>query len=252
MIDLHSHLLPGLDDGARDLGDALAMAQAMVADGIRVVAATPHVRDDYPTTPALMEARLAEVQAVLDDNGVDLEVLSGGELALDRLAVLDDAALGRFGLGGNPHLLLLEFPYSGWPTELAEQCVQLRETGVVPLVAHPERSLWVQSRPADLDGLVRAGALIQLTAASVDGRLGRATQECALRLVELGLAHIVASDAHGPGVRAVGLSAAATAIGGSLGRWLTEDVPAALLDGADPPPRPLTLRRPGFLQRLRR
>ena len=252
MIDLHSHVLPHLDDGAQDLEAALAMARAMVADGIRVVAATPHVRDDYPTTAEEMEARLAEVQAALGESDVDLELLPGGEIALGRLSRLDGDELARFGLGGNPRVLLLEFPYVGWPAELAGECRRLRGDGVVPVIAHPERNLAVQERPGDVDALVRAGAAIQLTAASVDGRLGAAAAGCAHRLLELELAHLIASDAHGPGVREVGLSAAAETVGGSLGRWLTEDVPSALLAGREPPARPAGPRRRGLLQRLRR
>ena len=252
MIDLHSHLLPGLDDGARTLDEAVSLAREMEADGVRVVAATPHVRDDYPTTADQMEAGLARVQEAVADAGLALKILPGGELALARLGTLALVELERFGLGGNAGLLLVEFPYDGWPPELAAECLRLSDAGIVPVLAHPERNLVVQSRPADVEALVRAGALVQLTAASVDGRLGRSTAACARRLLELGLAHMIASDAHGPGVREAGLSAAAQAVGEPLGTWLTEDVPAALLAGEEPPRRPAAPRRTTWRDRLRR
>src|SRR5213080_4939527 len=85
VIDLHTHILPGLDDGARTLEESVAMARSAVADGIRVVAATPHVRDDYPTRAIEMEQGLAQVREALALEGIALEVLPGGEIALDRL-----------------------------------------------------------------------------------------------------------------------------------------------------------------------
>ena len=251
VIDLHSHILPGLDDGARDLEASLAMARAMAADGVTVVAATPHVRDDYPTEPAAMEQALTEVRAVIADAGLALDVRGGAEVALDRLDRLDTDARARFGLCGNPSLLLLEFPYHALPIGLAHECALLVGAGVTPVIAHPERNPNVQARPEVLLPIVDAGAVIQLTAASVDGRIGRAPAACARRLLELGLAHCVASDAHGPGVREAGLRAAAATLGAPLGRWLTEDAPAALLEGRPLPPRPERRRR-RFLPRLRR
>ena len=253
MIDLHSHVLPGLDDGARDLEEALDIARSMAADGIHTVAATPHVRDDYPTEPEEMERALVVVREAIAEAGIDLDVRPGGEIALDRLEALDAETRTRFGLGGNPRLLLIEFPYDGWPETLARECARLRLDGIVPVIAHPERNEYVQERPLEIERLVAAGAVIQLTAASVEGRLGRAPSVCSRRLLEMELAHLIASDAHAPGVREAGLSGAAKAVGGDkLGRWLTSDVPVALLAGDELPPRPSGPRRPGLLGRSRR
>src|SRR5438105_3336949 len=102
VIDLHSHILPGLDDGAETLDQSLAIARAAVEDGIAVIAATPHVRDDYPTTAAEMEERLAEVRRAVEAENIPLDVRPGGEIALDRLARVPPDDLRRFGLGGNP------------------------------------------------------------------------------------------------------------------------------------------------------
>ena len=252
MIDLHSHILPGLDDGAPDLAGSIEIARSMAQDGIRIVAATPHVRDDYPTAPEQMESALREVRDAIAGADVDLDVRPGGEIAIERLESLDDDALRRFGLGGNPALLLIEFPYYGWPLTLPLECARLRREGIVPVIAHPERNQAVQERPSDIATLVHSGAVIQLTAASVDRRLGRAAAVCAQTLLELELAHLIASDAHAPGVRQAGLSAAAEAVGGgALGEWLTNGVPAALLAGTEMPPRPPMPRTRNLWQRLR-
>ncbi len=253
MLDLHAHVLPGLDDGPATLAESLDFARAAVADGISVLAATPHVRDDYPTTPDAMERALAEVRAAVAEAGLPLDVRGGGEIALERLATLDESARSRFGLAGNPAYLLLEFPYMGWPLSLPDEVFRLRASGVTPVVGHPERNAEVQAEPERLRPLVEAGALVQLTAASMDGRLGRRCREAAFGLLEVELAHLVASDGHGPEIREVGLSAAAAAVGDRrLATWLVEDVPAAIAGGRPVPERPRAAPRRRVLGRFRR
>ncbi len=239
MIDLHTHILPGFDDGSRTLEDALDMARAAVADGIRAVAATPHVRHDYPTEPVRMQRAVAELRAALVEAGIPLDVLPGGELALDRLDLLSEEELAGFGLGGNPDFLLLETPYTGWPLALPEQVRALSARGVVPVLAHPERNPDVQRDPERLRPLVLMGALCQVTASSLDGRIGKQARRTGLALVESGLAHLVASDAHTPDVRGIGMTDAAASVGDEpLARWLTHGVPASIVGGTELPPRP--------------
>jgi len=244
VIDLHTHILPGFDDGARTLQESISMARAAVSDGIEMVAATPHVRADYPTRASDMERGVAELQEALAAEEVPLEVRTGGEIALDRLAILDGDELVRFGLAENAGYLLLEFPYYGLPLDLPSQVFELRGRGIVAVIAHPERNPNIQAGPDRLHQLVDLGALVQVTSASVDGRLGRAARKTALRLIELGLAHLIASDAHAPDVRAIGMKAAADAVGNAdLARWLTAEVPAAIAAGDQIPDRPRS-RRP--------
>ena len=252
VVDLHSHVLPGLDDGARHLEEAVEIVRAMAEDGTRIVAATPHVRDDYPTTPDQMEAALRLLRAAVDAAGIEIDLRGGGEIAISSLGDLDAAALARFGLGGNPQLLLLEMPYYGWPLSLSHQCERLLRSGIVPVLAHPERNTAVTTHTRELAQLVRSGVIVQLTAAAVDGRLGRAAASCTRLLLDQELAHMISSDAHSPGLREAGLSAAAAEVGGDLGNWLTSAVPAALLAGAPLPPRPDAKRRPFLGGRLSR
>jgi protein-tyrosine phosphatase len=221
------------------LSAAVEVARAAVRDGITVIAATPHVRGDYPTSADDMERALEETRAALAAEGVPLELLAGGEIALDRLALLEEEELHRFALGGSKQALLLEFPYFGWPLELEQTVFELRVRGWRPVLAHPERNDEVQTSPDRLAQLVEGGALIQLTAASLDGRLGRATRATALGLLERGYAHLIGSDAHAPSLREVGLSAAAAAVGDPLlARWLTVEVPRAIVDDAPIVARP--------------
>jgi len=246
MIDLHSHILHGVDDGAASLADSVEIARAAVADGITAIAATPHVRDDWPTDPSVMEERVAELRSELEERRVPLDLLTGAEIALDWLTRLGEDELRRFGLAGNPRYVLVETPYYGWPSALPDGLFALREAGFTPVLAHPERNLEVQAHPERLLGLVDGGVLIQVTAASVDGRIGKRPRECARRLLEGRLVHMIASDAHHAAVREVGLRTATQAVGGgALARWLTYDVPAAVVADEPIPQRPAPERRRG-------
>ena len=137
-------------------------------DGIARIAATPHVRADYPTSPDTMERGVDVLNRAAREAGVPIEVLRGGELDLEYAARLDDATLARFGLGGNAAVLLLECPYSGWPLDLRDFVFRLGARGFSVVLAHPERNPDVQADPELLRPLVDAGVLVQLTAASVD------------------------------------------------------------------------------------
>jgi protein-tyrosine phosphatase len=239
LIDLHSHVLPGVDDGAETLEGSLDILRAAAEAGITQIAATPHVRDDYPTTPETMERGVADLNAAARAAGIAVEVLTGGELDRAFAQRLDDEALRRFGLGGNPAVLLVEFPYYGWPLELRELVFHLGARGFQVVLAHPERNGEVQQSPGRVRELVDDGVLVQLTAASIDGRGGRSAGACARTLLDENLAHLIATDAHSPAVRAIGMTAAAEALRNSeLARWLTHDVPSALVTGTPLPPRP--------------
>ena len=249
MIDLHSHILPGVDDGPATIEESLEIARRAAADGVRVIAATPHVRDDYPTEAATMERLVAELREAIHEERIPVDVRPGGEIAIDWLDRLSDDDLRRFGLGGSPRYILLEFPYAGWPLSLHEWVFRLVTREITPVIAHPERNADVQHDPDELRPLVDAGALVQVTAASLDGRIGRSSRAAAFTLIERGLAHLLASDAHTPHVREAGLLGAVEEIDDpALARWLTLEVPMSIITDAPVPRRPETRKR----RRLRR
>lgn len=219
---------------------------------MEILAATPHVRDDYPTTAAQMEMLVDELKVALAEHDVGLDLRPGGEIALEQLPTLSPEELRRFGLAGNPHYLLLETPYQGFPLNLGEQVFQLVAAGITPVLAHPERNREIQASPQRLEQLVGMGMLVQLTSASVAGRLGRATKKASFQLLEWGLAHMIGSDAHTAFGGRLGMKSAADRIGDpDLFRWLSTDVPLAVVRDAELPQGPRYHRRRIRLARFR-
>jgi protein-tyrosine phosphatase len=244
VIDLHSHILPGIDDGARTIDDSRELARHAVGEGVQAIAATPHVRADYPTSVQQMQQGVARLRRDFEEHGIPLSVLTGAEIDLERLEALPDEELTCFTLACSGRYILLEFPYRGWPLALEHTIFRLRLRGFQPLLAHPERNWEVQQRPERLEAAVAGGALLQITAASVDGRLGRGCEAAARRLLELRLAHVLASDAHPPDLRKAGFATATRALGDEqLVRYLTAEVPAAIVSGRDVPAPPAFERK---------
>jgi protein-tyrosine phosphatase len=239
VIDLHSHILPGVDDGARSLEESRDLARLALADGVTTIAATPHVRADYPTTAEEMENAVDELRYDFVVQGIDIDLAYGGEIALGILFAIPPDDLRRFSLGQTGRYLLVECPYRGSPLHFEPALTTLLRQGIIPILAHPERNPDVQDRPDHVQQLAEAGVLVQVTAASLDGSLDRASQHCARQLLDLGIVHLLASDAHGPHIRTAGLAAAAREVGDAgLARFLTTEVPAAILAGDELPELP--------------
>jgi len=246
VIDLHSHILPAVDDGARNIGESLGIARAAARDGTTVIAATPHVRFDYPTTPEEIRSGVEALNELLLRERVPVRVVPGAEIDFVRLRELELDELPAYGLGGNPRVLLVECPYRGWPEDLFDQIDRLRGAGFTVVLAHPERNDMAQSDVALIDLAVASGALIQVTAGSLVGEAGRKSRRTAEAFLARGLCHLLASDVHGPGVRRTLLGAARGHVGDDrLARWLTEDVPGAILAGDELPERPSDTRSSG-------
>lgn len=258
MIDLHSHILPGLDDGAAGLEDSLALAEAYVREGIETVAATPHLSPDYPTPPEAICRAVAELRAALERAGIPLAVVGGAEIAFPSLPGLATEALRGLTLGG-ADTLLLESPYGAGEALLEEAVFDLQVRGFRVLLAHPERSPSFQERPERLAALVERGTLCSVNAGSMRGRFGKRVRRTAVELFRRGLVHDVASDAHDVRTRPPGLRSGFEALERELpglrrqAAWYTREVPAALLEGVALPPRPqATVQRRSPLRLLRR
>jgi protein-tyrosine phosphatase len=236
VIDLHCHILPGLDDGARDIAESVEIARRAAEDGTRTIVATPHVREDHPYELGEIEVRTRAVNARLEDEGVDVRVVTGAEVALSRVADLDDSALAGLCLGRGPYLLV-ESPYLPATVLLEAAIDDLQKRGIRPVLAHPERSPTFMGDRRRLAALVERGVACSITAGSMAGQFGGEVQRVTRDILERGLAHNVASDAHDPVTRAPGLTAGFGVLDPELPglraamAWFTEEVPAAILAG---------------------
>jgi len=249
MIDLHCHLLPGIDDGPADLGGTLAMAQQHVKAGVEIVAATPHVAWDMPNDVETIDLRLVDVHAALAAAEIPLQIVRGAEIDVHQAVRLRDEQLRALALGGGPWLLL-EAPLRPG-VGFAPVVHALLKRGHRVLIAHPERSPLLQRDPAALRELVRAGAATQVTAASFAGDFGRTVREYAERMLEAGLVHSVASDAHDLLRRPPGMAKPLRAAGlAELVPLLADEAPAAILAGDPLPSAPVWQRRRSGLRGL--
>ncbi|HSD76484.1 MAG TPA: CpsB/CapC family capsule biosynthesis tyrosine phosphatase [Solirubrobacteraceae bacterium] len=239
MIDLHCHVLPGVDDGPAELAGALELARGAAGAGITTIAATPHVDWSHPANDAArIAAAVDALQGELDAAGIDVRVVPGAEVAVTRAVDLPDDELRALTLGGGPWLLL-ECPLSpALAPGFGAAARSLAVRGHRLLLAHPERSPAFQRDPGALADLVAGGMLAQVTAGSLTGRIGRTVRDTALRMVRDGTVHVAASDAHGPGREASIAAELGEAGLEALAPWLGRDAPAAILAGEPLPPRP--------------
>jgi protein-tyrosine phosphatase len=243
LIDIHTHVLPGLDDGPETAEESIALARAAADAGTRVMVATPHVREDYIFPLEEIPRRAETLNSELVELGVPLRVVAGGEVSITRVAELDDAELMGVSLGEGPYILL-ESPYTTIGGLLENTVFALQARGFRAVLAHPERSPAFQEDPRRLVDLVRKGVLCSVTAASITGTFGRRVRRYTLELFRGGLVHNVASDTHNVARRPPDLGPGLREIRSDMPRlapqlsWLTEDAPAAMLGGRGIPPRP--------------
>jgi len=196
--ELHFHLLPEVDDGPVDLDDAVALARLAVADGTSLVTATPHVRDLLALgILGELPARVREVQAALDEAGIDLEVRAGAELAHDDVPAFDDRRLDAIAQGPpGRRCVLIEAPLFGDAAGFLAATAELRARGVGTLIGHPERCDGLMLADGAIDAERAAGARLQVNASSLTGRHGAAARAWGIELLRSGRADVIASDAH--------------------------------------------------------
>lgn len=199
MIDLHCHILPGIDDGASDLAESLALLRLAVADGITHMVATPHINPGYfDNTPHTIAAALAQLQqaAAAADIPIQLSAAAEVRVTADLMLAVAQQQLPMLGEWQQQQVLLLEFPHSHIPPGSDKLVKWLLQRNIRPMIAHPERNRDVQADVSVLNPFIRAGCLFQLTASSVLGDLGERHQACALQLLEQRIFTIMATDCH--------------------------------------------------------
>jgi protein-tyrosine phosphatase len=233
------------------------MARAAVSAGTRAIAATSHIDPGFRVDVGALAEERAALAARLREEGIELEILQGGEIAPARLPELGDEELRALTLGGGP-TVLLECPFAAVGAAMEPMVADLRRRGFEVLLAHPERSPTFAGELRRLGRLISLGATGQVTAGSLNGRFGETVRRSAVKMLEAGLVHVIASDAHDAVRRPPDLRIADDWLRGRYGdeideqlAWMTDAAPAALVAGEPLPDRPPPPQRRGALTRLR-
>jgi protein-tyrosine phosphatase len=241
MIDLHSHILPGLDDGPPTWEESLQMARMAVEDGIRTIAATPHLfkkhPDDLPTLISKDEVlnKISEFKQRLQAEAIDLEVVPGCDfpLSFEALQLLEDDQV--LTINGGKRYLLLEFPFFALPPASEDICFRLKSKGITPIITHPERLFIFQESPQKLGNLLRVGCLSQITGSSLTGGFGRQVARAAREMLRQGYGQVLASDAHNvrkrPPLLREAVEEAASLLGRERALAMVTTTPAKILRG---------------------
>ncbi|WP_422420643.1 tyrosine-protein phosphatase [Pseudomonas sp. GZD-222] len=232
MIDLHNHLLPGLDDGPADLEAALDLARMAVADGIKAIVCTPHMHPGrYDNSASGIRAACVQMQDALCEAGIALHIAAAAEVRFGDhlLAAVESQSLPFIGEWEGRRVVLIEFPHGQIPYG-AEQLIDwLLANGIAPMIAHPERNKALIRTPAKLRPFVARGCLLQVTGASLTGYFGQQVQSVARDLLEQGVVQVLASDGHNvrhrPAVLAQAHQCAAQLIGDRRAQALVLDTP---------------------------
>lgn len=259
MIDLHCHILPGIDDGATTLDVALEMARMAVRDGITTTACTPHI---YPgmymnDAPGIKAARKV-LQAELDAAGIPLQLVVGADVHLVP-GLLEGITNGRIPTLHGSRYLLLEPSHTTPPPRFEESVFNLVAAGYTPIITHPERLTWVEGHYPVFERLIRQGAWMQVTAGALLGTFGPRAKYWGERFVAEGRTHILATDAHSAGRRCPQMSPALVRVrelaGEEAARQMVFDRPRAVLENEPParwalPEREAPRARPVWLRWL--
>jgi len=233
MVDIHCHVLPDTDDGAVSIEESVAMCRAAAADGIKTIVATPNMFNGVYPAPdkETVNQKIALVMRACD---ACVNIVPGGEVrySFEIFQEIGDPG-ARIRLNGGSYMLL-EFPSRSIPPNVETTIFQILQAGVTPVIAHPERNRALQERLAIFGRLIECGAFAQLDSASLTGRFGREAHQAAKRIIEAGLAHFIATDAHHQDRRRPVLSRAAAIAadwgGEEYARAMVEANPEALIN----------------------
>lgn len=256
MIDLHAHILPGLDDGAKNLDESLAMCLVAVNDGTKTMVATPHTGNgNYDNTRDRILTVVGDFNRILQERGIGLTVLPGADVhAQGHLDALI-ASRQVMTVNDNMRYVMVEFPRHVIPPKYIEWMFRLALAGVTPVLTHPERNTAVYHNIDIVRHWVEKGGLVQLTAMSLTGAFGEKIRGCAEELLKYNLVHVIASDAHSvrgrPPILSEAVKIASSLIGAEHARKLVEEYPAAIVDGKSfDAPEPLRKKSSFFLRFL--
>ncbi|MBB5887989.1 tyrosine-protein phosphatase [Lactovum miscens] len=251
MIDIHCHILPGIDDGAKTLEDTLTMLKVAIEEGITVITATPHHNPEYKNERPLILQKVQEVEQIIEENNLPIQVLPGQEVRAYGEVIADFKDNKLLTAADNSRFVLIEFPSDHVPGYASQLFYQMQSNGFQPILVHPERNSEIIENPNILYDLVNKGALSQITASSVTGHFGRKIQKLTYQIVENNLAHFIASDAHNVTSRSFKMKEALKIIGDEFGFELSEyyknNSKQVIIDGQIYPDKPSKIKNKKIL-----
>ena len=196
MIDLHCHILPGIDDGAKTPKDTLEMLEFAISEGITAVTATPHYNSEYQNERPSILSKVKEVETLIRENNLPIQILPGQEVRTTG-ELLEDFQAGKLmTVAGNTRYILVEFPSSHVPHYAERLFYEMGLKGLQPILVHPERNSGIINNPDLLYKFISKGVLSQVTASSVSGHFGKKIQKLSFQIIDHNLTHFIASDAH--------------------------------------------------------
>ncbi|WP_071392648.1 tyrosine-protein phosphatase [Bacillus tuaregi] len=222
MIDIHCHILPGIDDGAQTMEDSLQMAKEALQEGIRTIIATPHHKNrQYDNEKTSILEQTAQLNEHLSNENIPLKILPGQEVRIYGEILEDYLAGGRILPLAESSYLFIEFPSAHVPRYAERMLFDLQTEGLTPIIVHPERNQEIIENPDLLYKLVNNGALSQVTAGSVCGYFGKKIKKFSHQLIEANLTHFLASDAHNVHNRTFKMAEALAEVEKSFGEDMT-------------------------------
>ena len=244
MLDLHAHILPGIDDGADTIEESIQMCEMAYKDGIRTIVATPHI-GKFQNSKEIILKKTHELKDELLARQIDINLFCGADLEFTA-EVLDFANNNSLVTINNSRYLLLDIPNSLLPPNVERHINSLLEKGIVPIISHPERCIQIQEDLGILYRVIKLGVVVQITAASITGKMGSHAESAVLTILKHNLAHVIATDTHGINKRPPVLSEAVNIASGIIGRDLALAMvttnPQNIIDD-----KPLTLPEPKSL-----
>ncbi len=229
-IDLHCHILPGLDDGPQTLDESVIMAEMACSEGIGSIVATPHIRENI-FSPELIKERIQVLREALIERGIPVEILYGADVSVQ----LPTDLMRSYTINGTGYILI-EFPYTHiTPSMVRGRLFAIMTAGLAPILTHPERNPSVIRAPDAFIDLLSEGMYVQLTASSLTGEFGEEARACASYLLKKGVVDLMATDAHSvrgrPPLMEYAVEAARRIAGEDVAERLVSENPARVLTG---------------------
>lgn len=241
MVDLHTHILYGIDDGAINPQESLAMCKMAYLDGIRTIVATPHV-GKFPNTKDIILDRTRELREKISSNNIGLNLFCGADFEFhpNIFSFIENKSIFTI---NNSRYLMLDIPYFLLPPNVERHIAHLISLGIIPIIGHPERCLQIQEDLGILYEIIKSGALVQITASSITGKMGSKAKETVSLILKHNLSQIIATDAHSIDKRPPLLSEAVDIASGIIGKDLAlamvTTIPQSIIDD-----KPVTVPEP--------